>query len=495
MENYIVMARRYRPGNFEEIIGQPHIVTTLKSSLESGRLAQAYLFTGPRGVGKTTTARILAKSINCEQGLSSHPCGKCSTCQAITQSRFPDVYEIDGASNRGVDDVRTIRENLLYTPAARERIYIIDEVHMLTKEAFNALLKTLEEPPPRIRFIFATTEPDKVPQTILSRCQRFDFRLLNENLIFQHLKSLAKLDDIPINDQALMILSRRAKGSVRDAISLLDQLSVFKHKDIDEKLTYEILGEIDQKVIMDLLDLIADHQIKKTLDKVESLYNNGYQPEEIAQSLAENLYYLLKNYHSQEDCSKLAQKIGLDRISRYLNLMANFLNYKTKLSTKISLEMNITRMVRMVDTTSIKDLLLEIDNPSTNLATSTLKKKDKLTPKLNSNDNELWEQVIKSVKQKDRIIGGYLNNSELIRLEEEILLVQLSNPGYQKLLSRSKNKQIVEKISGEIWGRNLTLKFIAQPNSKPKHLTQFENDGNIKTVKNIFDAEIIDSPD
>lgn len=225
---YQVTARKWRPQTFAELVGQQHVARTLQNALRQGRMAHAYLFTGTRGVGKTTTARILAKALNCEQGPSPEPCNQCALCQAITLGSSLDVLEIDGASNRGIDEIRDLREKIRYAPArSRYKIYIIDEVHMLTEHAFNALLKTLEEPPPQVVFIFATTEPQKVPITILSRCQRFDFHKVASAEIVQCLGKIAEQENIHISSVALHRISRRAEGSLRDAQTLFDQVVAY----------------------------------------------------------------------------------------------------------------------------------------------------------------------------------------------------------------------------------------------------------------------------
>src|SRR5436305_2564033 len=223
-QGYTVLDRRYRPRHFAELIGQEHVARALENALKSNRVAHAYLFTGARGVGKTSTARILAKALNCEHGPTTQPCDECTICKSIASGEDVDVLEIDGASNNGVERVREIRANVQYRPSrARYKIYIIDEVHMLTVAAFNALLKTLEEPPPHVKFIFATTEVQKIPITILSRCQRFDFAHVGAQKIFEQLRHVVAKEGLKADDEALHIVARRAAGSVRDSQSLLDQ--------------------------------------------------------------------------------------------------------------------------------------------------------------------------------------------------------------------------------------------------------------------------------
>ena len=226
--SYLVLARKWRPQSFDDIAGQGHISRTLQNAIRTNRIAHAYLFTGVRGVGKTTAARILAKALNCERGPTPEPCNQCSHCEEITNGNSIDVLEIDGASNRGIDEIRQIIENVRYQPAkCRFKIYIIDEVHQVTKDAFNALLKTLEEPPPSVKFILATTEPHRLPETILSRCQRFDFRRISLREIVERLADIANKEGLKITNGALVLLAREADGSMRDAQSLLEQVLAF----------------------------------------------------------------------------------------------------------------------------------------------------------------------------------------------------------------------------------------------------------------------------
>src|SRR5436305_11076444 len=247
-EGYTVLARRYRPQQFNAVVGQEPVARALVNALESNRVAHAYLFTGARGVGKTSTARILAKALNCERGPTATPCDTCDICQSIAAGEDLDVLEIDGASNRGIDEIRELRRNANLRPSrARYKIYIIDEVHMLTKEAFNALLKTLEEPPAHVKFIFATTEVQKIPVTILSRCQRFDFAGIGTTRIVERLKQVVAAEKMKADDGALEWIARRATGSMRDAQSLLDQLLAFN--DENDPLTldhvHRLLGTAD----------------------------------------------------------------------------------------------------------------------------------------------------------------------------------------------------------------------------------------------------------
>lgn len=276
--SYLVLARRYRPQSFDELVGQEHVARSLKNAIETDRVAHAYLFTGVRGVGKTSAARILAKALNCESdGPRPDPCNKCTNCEEITKGSSVDVFEIDGASNTGVDDVRELREQVRYLPqSARTKVYIIDEVHMLSTQAFNALLKTLEEPPPHVKFIFATTEPQKIPVTILSRCQRFDFKRIPFQQIVDFLENIAKSEDLKISDHDKSLLAREADGSMRDVLSLLDQVVAYSGRDIPEGEVARALGVVDRSWLFDIAEAILDNDPKKMLQIVETAYSTGY---------------------------------------------------------------------------------------------------------------------------------------------------------------------------------------------------------------------------
>jgi DNA polymerase-3 subunit gamma/tau len=258
--SYLVLARKYRPQRFDELVGQEHIARTLTNAIAQKRVHHAFLFTGARGVGKTSAARILAKALCCAEGPTANPCGKCDFCREIVEGRSVDVIEIDGASNTGVDDVRTLREGARYMPTKGQRkIYIIDEVHMLSTSAFNALLKTLEEPPPHVVFIFATTEAHKIPTTILSRCQRYDFKLIPTARLTAHLETILANEAIATEPEALRLIARQAGGSVRDSLSLLDQVIAYVGNErLTRDIVAEVLGVADRRVLVGLAGAVLD---------------------------------------------------------------------------------------------------------------------------------------------------------------------------------------------------------------------------------------------
>jgi DNA polymerase-3 subunit gamma/tau len=298
---YRVLARKYRPINFDELIGQEALVRTLTNSINSGRLAHAFILTGVRGVGKTTTARIIARALNCTGpddtgGPTPNPCGECENCRAIADDRHVDVLEMDAASRTGVDDVRELIDGVLYRPtSARYKIYIIDEVHMLSKNAFNALLKTLEEPPEHVKFIFATTEIRKVPVTVLSRCQRFDLRRIDADTLVAHFSRIAGLEQADITQEALMLIARAADGSVRDGLSLLDQaIAHCGEGGVDEDQLRAMLGLVDRVQIFDLFDVLMKGDIGAALDIAGNMYDAGADPVVMLQDLLELSHWLTR---------------------------------------------------------------------------------------------------------------------------------------------------------------------------------------------------------
>lgn len=275
--DYQVSARKFRPGTFDDVIGQPHVVQTLVNAISSKRIAHAFLFSGTRGVGKTTVARILAKSLNCESGPTGNPCNSCSNCDEITQGNSVDVIEIDGASNTGVDDVREIRENVKFRPfRGHYRVYIIDEVHMLSNSAFNALLKTLEEPPAHVVFIFATTEIHKIPATIVSRCQHYNFRRISKGEIIQRLRHVAEQDHLDIEERSLMALARASEGSMRDALSLLDQVVAFGGSSIRHADLETLLGAVPYEHVRAMIEALLDQQSTTALRVIADVLDQGH---------------------------------------------------------------------------------------------------------------------------------------------------------------------------------------------------------------------------
>ena len=370
--SYLVLARKWRPQSFEDIVGQEHVTRTLKNAINSERVAHAYLFTGARGVGKTSAARILAKALNCEQGPTTQPCNECTHCREIASGSSVDVHEIDGASNTGVDDVRDLKEGINYLPSScRKKIYIIDEVHMLSTSAFNALLKTLEEPPSHVIFIFATTEPHKIPGTILSRCQRFDFKRIPVRLIYDRLKGIASEENLEISEKSLMVIAREADGGMRDAQSLLDQVISFSGSRISDEEVIDVLGVIDLALIQEAAVAVLNNDPEKCLELVERLFSYGWDVKEFGKELLEYLRNLAvlkvapdsaglidSTSDEIERMKTVVAGVNLESLHLYFDVMARGMEDVLKaLHPKVSLEMLLLKLATLGSLRDIDKLL------------------------------------------------------------------------------------------------------------------------------------------
>src|ERR1051325_923241 len=376
MAQYQVIARKWRPQQFDDVIGQEHISQTLKNAIKNNRIAHAYLFVGPRGTGKTTTARIFAKALNCEKGPTVTPCDECSNCKEIVAGNSMNVLEIDGASNRGIDEIRQLRDTVKYAPAgARLKIYIIDEVHMLTKEAFNALLKTLEEPPQHVKFFFATTEPEKVLPTILSRCQRFDLRRIPAASIVKHLAHIAKLEKVQIDAAALDAISRGAEGGMRDAESTLDQLISFCGERIEERDVLSMFGLVAQSQILELSRAILAGEIQTTLEQLNDLAQHGKDLGRLLGDLLSHFRNLLIFQVSRGDVNMLevseaeaaslkAQAAMADTaaFTRILEVLADAeLRLRDAASKKILLEVTLLKAIEARNAIALDTVLKQLN--------------------------------------------------------------------------------------------------------------------------------------
>lgn len=292
--SYVALYRKYRPKNFDEILGQKAVSTTLKNQIKSGKIGHAYLFCGMRGTGKTSTARVLAKALNCEKGPTTMPCDECSSCRAISNGSMIDVVEMDAASNRGIDDIRDLREKVNFPPSeGRYKIYIIDEVHMLTTEAFNALLKTLEEPPRHVVFILATTEPSKLPQTILSRCMRFDFSRVSTPELVKHMQKIAAESGVEVEVRALAEIAKSSQGSVRDCLSLLDKALAFGGKKLSYEDALTLLGSVDSRLLYEISQAVLEEARAKILQIVDEVMQQGKDPGRFINDLTEHFRNIL----------------------------------------------------------------------------------------------------------------------------------------------------------------------------------------------------------
>jgi DNA polymerase-3 subunit gamma/tau len=373
---YKVLSLKYRPQTFEEVVKQDHVTRTLSNAIVSGRLAHAILFSGPRGTGKTTIARILAKCVNCATGPTPSPCNDCRSCREITSGHAPDVFEIDGASNNKVDNIRELRENAVYMPAhSPYKIYIIDEIHMLSDSAFNALLKTLEEPPAHVLFFFATTEPNKIPVTILSRCQRHDLRLIDIDSIIGHLDAICRKEKIDISKEGLAIISREADGSIRDSLSLLDHVISSATGEIDTAKILDILGGMDRQVLFDISHAVFNRDAVRAIEIIDLLYSRGQHMMRCFAEILDHFRNLLmvkmgggKTVLPDVPQHEIqAMRTQIERVPlTYINQIVDILfheekNIKLAVDPKLSLEMTFIRMLQVQPALSLDDLIEKID--------------------------------------------------------------------------------------------------------------------------------------
>jgi len=377
--SYLVLARKYRPQTFEEVVGQGHVTTTLANAVMAGRLAHAILFSGPRGTGKTTVARILAKTINCEKNRetpSAVPCNTCRSCVEITNGSAVDVFEIDGASNNSVDQVRDLRDNVRYMPAhSPYKIYIIDEVHMLSLAAFNALLKTLEEPPAHVKFMFATTEAHKIPVTILSRCQRHDMRRVDLDVLTEHLASLCSKENVVMEPKSLALIAQEAGGSVRDSLSLLDQVIGAGTGAVSHDQVLGILGTVDRQNLFDLSAAMLRKDVPAVLALIDSIYDRGHDLKKLYARITEHFRNLLVvkitkdsgrlvdvTSHEREQMAEQVKNTSALYITQILDLLfAEESRIRFAVQPRFALEMTLIKILQVPPALSIDTLIEKID--------------------------------------------------------------------------------------------------------------------------------------
>ncbi len=470
--SYQVLARKYRPQRFEEVIGQRHVTQTLQNALELKRIHHAYLFTGARGIGKTTVARILAKALNCEKGVSKEPCNQCIGCQEILDGKSLDVQEIDGASNTGVDDVRQIREQTKYLPAkGRYKIYIIDEVHMLSQAAFNALLKTLEEPPEKTYFLLATTESHKIPATILSRCQRYDFKRIRTQELVLSLESIAKMEGIEASGEALHLIAHEAQGSLRDAQSLFDQAVAFAGKKLGFESLKEMLGFLDRAQFFKLLEAVLKKERQGALEQLNAFYQTGADLNRLAQDLFTNLRHLF-----------LIR--SLDAVPDWLDLPKEELEKLRSLSSFVSLE-EIDQMVQLayrgiedIGRSAFPKMLLEVLLIRMTLVsqvvplTEVLEKLERFSavspvssprpipmPKKEPALTKTWDQFVDWLGKEKPQLASIVTHAHRTNLAGgEVAIVFDSDSIYGEMLKEEDRQRLFEQYLGNFFGRPLSVK-------------------------------------
>lgn len=523
--SYIVFARKWRPRTFDEIIGQGHIITTLKNAIEQNRVAHAYLFSGPRGTGKTTTARLLAKALNCEKGPTSSPCNKCTSCNEIMAARNLDIIEIDAASNRGIDDVRSLRENVKFSPQyGKYKVYIIDEVHMLTPEAFNALLKTLEEPPAHIKFVFATTAVHKVLPTVLSRCQRFDFKRIPLKDIVSKLKKITHTEKIDIEEGALLTIARVAFGSMRDAESVLDQLNSFTKGKISLESVNSVLGILPYEALNEFTEGVIKKDTVSVLSLIDKIINEGRDGYQFLINLIEYFRNILIAKQGQDlqklmdipqdEIELISKQAGSFTTEDILYILYTLINAVSSMryapSVRIPLEMLAVKLTRRESIVSLAEILKRIAalekiivaEPGHRQPASTEKQKQKpaeapkpkppeepkeklgeepkqkpvespkgpeASSKIQHPDSaslyrlrEIWPQVIKRVKLEKIYLASCLEEAEIMEFRNNILTLGYAknNKFHKSVLEKQQNKKLIEGIIYELLNAKVLIECI-----------------------------------
>lgn len=518
--SYLVLARKCRPATFEEVVAQGHITDTIKNALAKDRLAHAYLFCGPRGTGKTTTARILAKALNCENSEkpTPEPCGKCNSCVSIAGSRSPDVLEIDGASNRGIAEIQALRERVQYAPRGRYKVFIIDEVHMLTKEAFNALLKTLEEPPPQVMFIFATTEPQKLPSTITSRCQRYDFRRIPANIIAEEIGKIASNEGLTLTEDATVLIANRADGAFRDSLSILDQILAYSPKgELSSKEISEILGILPLEAFDRIARNIAMRDPSGAINELDTIIETGVNIIQIAEGLAEHFHGTLMSklgvdiegisQATQDLYRQFAEMISSEdllRIVRRVSELQTKLKYAAQ--PRFLFEQELVYLSSFSTTADIKSMLSGGGLPTSNPFPNNPSKE----PLQNSEYFEEEEEIeIDDNSEKGRLINlfgkkrgqakaEWLKQAELISDEKRIILRFPHSLDYQvnNILRLRNNMETLKEAAEEVFGEGTIVDLDVQESQtndnreQPKASKGKVIPDGVKSILDSFDAKL-----
>ncbi|MEK7467486.1 MAG: DNA polymerase III subunit gamma/tau [Planctomycetota bacterium] len=374
--SYTVIARRYRPSAFDEVVGQEHVATTLQNAIRDKRVGHAYIFTGSRGVGKTSMARIFARALNCEKGPTAEPCGVCEICRATIAGTDPDIIEIDAASHNSVDDIRALREGIRYAPLrARYKVYILDEAHRVTASAFDAFLKTLEEPPPHVKFIFATTEPGKLPETIHSRCQRFDFRRVTSGDVVKRLRQICDKEKVKAEDAALALVARAGRGSMRDAQSLLDQAIAFAGGSLTEKTVLDLVGVLPRETLLRIFDHVRARELGPVLKALDESVANGRDPGDFMDDLIEHARSLMllraagkeaglvdESPDALERLATQAAAFSVDELAGAVSLLSDVRRRLRDASDpRIVAEVALVKLTRLADLATIEELVKRLE--------------------------------------------------------------------------------------------------------------------------------------
>jgi DNA polymerase-3 subunit gamma/tau len=494
--------RKWRSRTFDEVIGQEHVTRTLQNAQATGRVAHAYLFTGPRGTGKTTTARLLAKAVNCVGETSTKPCGVCNICRAVDEGRLLDLIEIDAASNRGIDEIRDLREKVAFRPGeARVKFYIIDEVHMLTDPAFNALLKTLEEPPPHVIFVLATTEPHKIPATIVSRCQRFDFRRIPLAEITGWLAHIAEVEELKVEPAALEYIARQGGGSMRDAISLLDQLTAYGSDRITLAQVQSVLGAVASQAVIDLADCLVAGDLARGLDVINRVVGDGAEPRQFTREFVEYLRGLLL-LKMGDGASLLRASVPDDtlttmeqqsaRLSPRTLLRATRLFNTAALETKVGFLPQLPLELAFVETVmdevvaeapAVASHVKALKDPAPPATPPEPPSSPAPTPAVKTAPsqasapspaptpagdlsfdtvNDKWQVILTTLRQANKMVEALMRSVRLVGVEGNIVIVEAPSDLLKGRIEQPSSKSSVEQSINQVTGASVRLRCVAK---------------------------------
>lgn len=501
---YQALYRKWRPLLFEDVVGQDHVSETLKNSIKTGRIAHAYLFCGTRGTGKTSSAKIFSRAVNCTNSQDGNPCNECDSCRGILDGSILDVYEMDAASNSGIDNIREIRDEVNYSPTScKYKVYIVDEAHMLTTEAFNALLKTLEEPPGHVIFILATTEPHKIPATIHSRCQRFDFRRIGIDDIERRLNKIVKAEEISITPDALELVAELADGSMRDGLSILDQCVAFARDGLRYDDVVDIVGVADRKVLFNVADSIAEYDSKTALNIIDEFLKKGKEAPNFIEELIGHFRALMickstdlpndileKTEEAIVKYKEQADKFTVDRLISAISVLGEFLLMTKKMSTpNVAVEMAVVKLCSAKGSGDTAELVMRIEKLEKELDAikangvaarkSSVKSKteqesvsDKpiadAAPHIDEAANwTKWRDALNVVKQESKTLYTFLFNATALDFGDEIELVLTSDLGYEKI-NTTDGKDYLSKLFSKVQGSAMRVVVSKKGNLKQR---------------------------